>query len=103
DEWRMSALTTTLANGLSTAFARDLRAAVQEYDHLEERAYAADNPELVRPRATINLIAQLRRTLDGNRARADREVEKLEGITFRGFRAPSDSRADVDAIEVWSS
>jgi Trypsin-like peptidase domain len=101
--WRMSTLSTTLANGLPTAFARELRAAVLDYDHLEEQAYAADDPEVVRPRGTSNLVAQLKRVLDLNRSHGDHEVEKLEGITFRGFNQPAEGRADVDAIEVWSS
>jgi hypothetical protein len=70
---------------------------------LEEKAYAADDPLVVRPRATSNLIAELKSVLDRNRAQGDHEVEKLEGITFRGFRQPVPDTADVDAIEMWSS
>jgi len=102
-QWRMSAVTTTLANGVSTDTARELRTAVEEYDHLEETAYAADDPQLVRPRATANIIAQLKRAFDSKRSAGEHEVEKLEGITFRGFRVPSGGHADVDAIETWSS
>src|SRR5206468_2598360 len=96
-EWRLSAVHTLLASGVSTATAAELRQAVLEYDHLEEKAYAANDADVVRPRATANIAAQLKRTFDRNPSAADQEIEKLEGITFRGFRQPSEGRADVDA------
>jgi hypothetical protein len=102
-QWRMSSLRTELANGVSIDTARELRVAVEEYDHLEEKAYAADDAQVVKPRATANIIMQLKKGFDSKRAKGDHEVEKLEGITFRGFRLPSQGRADVDAIETWSS
>jgi hypothetical protein len=102
-EWRLASLVTTLASGVSTSTAQDLRSAVLAYDHLEETAYAAMNGELVRPRATSNIVAQLNRVFAASKAKGDREVEKLERITFRGFREPAGGRAEVDAIEVWSS
>jgi hypothetical protein len=102
-EWRMSAVATTLATGVSTQTARELRTAVEEYDHLEEKAYAAEDPQLVSPRATANIIGRLKRSFDTGRGKGDHEVEKLERIVFRGFRVPSEGRAEVDAIETWSS
>jgi hypothetical protein len=102
-EWRLASLVTTLANGVSTSTAGDLRTAVLAYDHLEEKAYAAGNADLVRPRATVNIISQLTRAFASAKAAGDHEVETLEQVTFRGFRQPSANRAEVDAIEVWSS
>jgi hypothetical protein len=102
-EWRLASVVTTLANGIPTSTAGDLRAAVLAYDHLEEKAYAAWNADLVRPRATANIISQLNRIFATAKAAGDHELETMERITFRGFRQASATRAEVDAIEVWSS
>ena len=74
-----------------------------EYDHLEEQAFSAENPQLVQRRATSNIIAQLTRHFATNRATGRHENETLSGIVFRGFRQPDASHSEVDDIETWST
>jgi serine protease Do len=101
-QWRLGTLDTTLASGVTTATARELRTAVAEYDHLEERAFAAENAKLVSPRATSTIIGQLERRFATNRGNGEHEDETLARILFRGFRQTDSAHAEVDAVETWS-
>jgi len=103
DGWRMEAVQTTLANGVLTSVATELRRAIIEYDHLEERARSAMDASLLHSRATASVIDSVSKDIASRRQRGERENERLEAILLRGFRQPSSDRAEVDAVETWSS
>lgn len=79
-----------------------IRGTVMRYDLLEARARAEEDPELVRPRATERAVVNVRRLVDGARARGERIEPLLEWVTFCGWDQAVRDRVEADAVEMWS-
>jgi hypothetical protein len=101
--WRLNQrVVTVLATGVSTDVAADLRKAVLAFDRDEIQALASQDVAPMRDVATDSAIAILRRTIQDLASRGLRVEQKLDSVTFRGFRV-SGNRAEVDAVEVWTT
>ena len=62
------------------------------------KAFAAEDAQVVKPKATNTIVGQLERRFSANAAKGEHERRTLNGITVPPPPQPSDGKAEVDAI-----